>query len=137
MIIDVKLPTKLQFLNDHHWPIIGGILILSLLFWLFGCQSKVNSLLDPNRKVTRAELQNETAYLIGQAKTKLADLDDQDAVKKLIIDQASMFSTTGTFNPSGLLNTIVSIGAISFGMNRNQIVKKLTAEKAVLESNAS
>lgn len=116
-------------LNDQHWYIIAVILVVGFVFWLYGCQSRVASIMHPDQKVTRAELELESDYVIGQFRVKLADLDRQDAVKTLILEQAAIFSQTGTFNPTGLLNTCVSVGAIAFGLNRNQKVKKITKEK--------
>ena len=116
----------LSQLNENHWYIIAAIIICALLIWLFGCQSRVPSLISPDKKVTREELTNESQFLLAQIKTKMLVLDRQDEVKKLIMDQASIFSQTGSFNPMGLLNTLVSVGAISFGLHKNQ---KLNAIK--------
>jgi hypothetical protein len=120
------LKTILKFLNDNHWTIIGISAICGLLLWIYGCQSTVPSMLNPSKRVTRAELKLESDFLLGQVQVKLADLDNQDALKQLILDQAALFGQTGTFNPMGLLNTAISIGAISWGLNRNQKVNALT-----------
>jgi arginine exporter protein ArgO len=120
------IKTIMKYLNDNHWYIIAAIVICAIFLWLFGCQSKVSSMITPEKQITRDELMLESDYLLGEIKVKLADLDKQDEIKQLIIDQASMFSKTGSFNPMGLLNTLISVGAISFGLNRNQ---KLNAYK--------
>ncbi len=119
----------LSLLNDQRWYTAGGILIVSLVVWLYGCQSQVQSIIDPTKKVTRAELQVESDYLIGQLKVKMTDLDRQDELKMLLLEQAQIFGQTGTFNPTGLMNMCLSIGAIAFGLNRNQRCKKLTPTK--------
>lgn len=119
----------LKQLNDKHWYLIAGIAVIALLIWIYGCQSTVTSLIEPDKKITRAELELETNYIIGQAKIKLIDLDRQDEVKHLILEQAAMFGTTGTFNPTGLLNTCISIGAIAFGLDRNKKLKETLKEK--------
>lgn len=119
----------LSAVNDQHWYIIAVILVIGLFGWLYGCTSQVASVLEPNKKVSRAELQLEADYIIGQIEVKMADLDKQDAIKTLLLEQAAIFSQTGTFNPTGLMNACVSIGAIAFGLNRNQKVKKITSEK--------
>jgi hypothetical protein len=110
----------LEWTNENHWYIIAAIVICAILVWVYGCQSQVTSMIDHTKKVTRAGLQVESDYLLGQIKVKLEDLDQQDELKRLILDQASVFATTGTFNPLGLLNTLISVAAISFGLNRNQ-----------------
>lgn len=119
----------LSYLNDQHWYIIAVILIIGFMIWIYGCHSKVTSIMHPGQQVTRAELELESDYVIGQFRVKLAELDRQDAVKTLILEQAAIFGQAGTFNPTGLLNACISIGAISFGLNRNQRVRKLTTQK--------
>ncbi len=120
----------LKFANDNHWYIIGLTAAICLSLWLYGCESEVKSMIDPNKKVNRAELELESEYLIGQLRIKLTDLDKQDEIKIMLLEQAMIFGSTGTFNPAGLLNTIVSIGAISFGLNRNQKLKKVIKDTA-------
>lgn len=114
----------LKFLNNNHWYVIAVILSASLLIWIYGCQSQVRSLIEPEKKVTRAELQVEVDYILGQAKVKLADLDRQDEIKRILLEQAAIFASTGTFNPMGLLNTVITIGAVSFGLDRNKKLKE-------------
>lgn len=120
----------LRFINKNHWYIIAAIVAAALLIWLYGCQSTVNSMINPKQKITRAELENETNYIIGQAKVKLADLDRQDELKRLLLEQAVLFNSTGTFNPAGLINTLISVGAIAFGLDRNKKLKDATASSA-------
>lgn len=113
----------LNFFNENHWYIIGGIIVTGLMVWLYGCQSKVASIIDPTKKVTRDELQLESDYLIGQLKVKMTDLDKQDKLKALLLEQAAIFGQTGQFNPTGLMNACISIGAIAFGLDRNRKYK--------------
>lgn len=112
-----------KLLNENHWYMIGAIAICGLLFWIYGCQSEVYSLIDPEQKVNRAGLQIEVDYLLGRARVKLEDLDQQDEIKRLLLEQAAIFATTGTFNPMGLLNTVITIGAVAFGLDRNKKLK--------------
>lgn len=114
----------LHFLNSNHWYVIGFFLVAGFLIWIHGCQSTCKSMIHPEERVTREGLQAEVDYLMAQAKVKLSDLDQQDEIKRLLLEQAAMFTTTGTFNPMGLLNTIISIGAISFGLDRNKKLKE-------------
>ena len=123
----------MHYMNENHWYIIAAIVICFILIWLFGCESQVQSMITPNKQVTRPQLQLESEFLLGQVRLKLADLDKQDEIKKLILDQAAIFSQSGTLNYTGLLNTIVSIGAISFGMNRNQKLNALAKAKPTTE----
>jgi len=117
----------LKFCNDNHWWIIAGTLVMVMTFWAFGCQSTTASIMNPEKKVCRSELINELNYFVGLAKSREEDLDRQDAAKQALIDAARLVSQTGTINPAGLLNIAATIGAIGFGLNRNQKVKAVLA----------
>lgn len=110
----------LKFLNDNHHYIIAGIVIAISIFWAYGCESQVNSILNPNQLITRPELQIEIDYFIAHAELKFMDLDKQDQIKQSLLDLGSTFATTGTLNPTGLLNTAVSVAAIAFGLNQRK-----------------
>lgn len=110
----------LKFINENHHYIIAAAVIAVCTFWTYGCESQVKSVLNPNQKVTRAGLQLELDYLIGQLELKFATLDRQNELKQTLLDLGSTFATTGTLNPTGLLNTAVSVAAIAFGLNQRK-----------------
>jgi hypothetical protein len=118
--------TVLSFLSENRWYVIAGVILSFAIGCTYGMQSKCPSLVQPGAKINRAQLQNELHYIIGQAKCYEADLDKQDAVKQSLLDAANILSTTGTINPSGLLNLAASIGGISFGLSQRK--RALTAE---------
>lgn len=118
--------TILKWLNEQHWYIVAICIIAAAIFWTYGCESQVTSMINPPEKINRAGLQNELDYLIGQVEVKVADLDKQDEIKQALLDSANLMASTGTINPSGLINLAACIGAISFGLNRNQKYKTAT-----------
>jgi hypothetical protein len=124
------MTTILNWLNEQHWYIIAGILLIGLLFWIYGCESQVKSLIDPAKKVNRAELQVELDYLVGQAKCRVADLNKQDELKQALLDALVAVGEGGQINALGLVNLAATIGAISFGLNRNQKYKASLANKS-------
>jgi len=85
--------------------------------------------LTPGKKITRTELTSELNYLIGVAEARGEDLDRQDSVKQALLDAANVIGQGGQINPSGLLNVFATIGAVSFGLNRNQKLKNVSATK--------
>lgn len=121
--------TILKFLNDNHWAAVAGIILIVGGIWFLGCQSTTKSLIDPAKKVTRGELQAEVNYLLAQAKVKLADLDRQDEIRRLIAEQATLFGSTGSFNPMGLLNLGVSVFAVGSALDARRKLKAATEEK--------
>jgi len=120
------MDTILKWLNDQHWYLIAIVIICATIFWTYGCESQVSSLIDPTQKVNRMELQVEIEYVAGIARTRVADLDKQDEIKQALFDALTVVSQGGQVNAMGLLNLAATIGAISFGLNRNQKLKKLS-----------
>ncbi len=116
----------LHFCNDNHFAVFAGIILIVGLFYFLGCQSTVPSMIDPEKKVNRGELQAESDFLIAQVRLKLENLDRQDEIKRLITDQASLFATTGSFNPMGLLNLGVSVFAIGSALDSRRKLKAAT-----------
>ena len=127
MLQGKKLMKKiLKFCNDNHWYIIATAILLAVCFWTYGCQSKCDSMMNPEKQITRGELKNELDYYTGLARERAYTLDQQDAIKQQLLDAANVVGQGGTINASGILNLAASIGAISFGLNRNQKLKKIT-----------
>ena len=115
----------LKYLNDNHWYIIAGCVIFIMILWTYGCESQVESMINPPKLINRAELENELNYLVGLVEVKAEDLNRQDMIKQSLLDAANIIGAGGSINPSGLLNIAATIGAISFGLNRNQKLKKI------------
>lgn len=115
----------LKLLNDNHVFVIGAVIVLVIGFYGYGCQSTVNSMLEPERKVNRAELETEVEFLLSRAKNRLDELDRQDQIKLLIFEQAALFAQTGTINPMGLLTTAISVIAIGSALDQRRKKKEL------------
>jgi len=128
------LKTILKFSNENHWYLIAGTIVAVAIFWTYGCESTVKSLCEPGQMVNRSELQNELTYIIGQAKAREENLDKQDAMKQSLLDAANVMNTTGTINPSGLINLAASIGGISFGLAQRQ--KRIAAAPKITTDTA-
>lgn len=120
----------LTWLNDQHWFIIALIVIGALIVWVYGCESQTQSLIKPDTKVNRLELEAEMEYLAGITKARVADLDKQDEIKQAFLDSLVVVGQGGQFNTAGLVNLAATIGAISWGLNRNQKLKKATAKNS-------
>lgn len=112
--------TVYKFCNDNHWYFIAFFILACLIFWAYGCESTVESLCEPGRRVNRAGLENEYRYLAGKVDVLKAELDKQDEIKQSLLDAANVISSGGSVNPSGILNLVASIGGISFGLSQRQ-----------------
>lgn len=95
--------------NHERYKLIGGVLCIILVFWFYGCESQVPSLIDPHKKVNRAQLQLELENLIAGAGVRVMDLDRKDAFKSALFEQAVLLAQGGTLNPVGLGLTIAGI----------------------------
>lgn len=113
----------LTLISKNVWYIFAAAILAVPFFFAYGMQSKCPSLINPERMVTRDELQNELNYLIGQAKVRAADLDRQDEIKQQLLDAPNIIAMGGGVNASGILNLAASIGGIAFGLQQR---KKLT-----------
>lgn len=124
------MKTLLKFLNDQHWFIIAFLLSVFAAMWIYGCESQVSSLIDPDKKVNRSELQVEIEYVAGIARTRIEGLDKQDEIKQALFDALTLVSQGGQINTMGVLNLFATIGAVSWGLNRNQKLKAITAKNS-------
>jgi dolichol kinase len=120
----------LKYLNENHMAAIAALVLIAGAIYFLGCQSRVPSMIDPKKQITRGELEAESDFLIAQVRLKLEDLDRQDEIKRLISEQASLFATTGSFNPMGLANLAISVFAVGSALDSRRKLKAATAEKA-------
>lgn len=97
------------WLNHERYQVVSVVLVIVFVIWIQGCPSTCTSLLDETRKVTRNELQAELDLLHTRAADRVETLDQQDLLKGAIAENALLFTTTGTFNPVGLMTVVFSI----------------------------
>lgn len=91
-------------------PIVISIIGVVLLLWFaFGCQPTTQSLINPERKVTRQELNWEVETLLAKSKIRIAELDHQEELRNLIFQQTLVIAESGTINPLGIVTSILAI----------------------------
>lgn len=131
------MKTIAKWIRHNQGIFVALIIAAGLLVWTFGCESKVGSLIEPAKKVTRDELQleidsevsrleAELDLLIKQASLKMQELDRQDAIKQKLFEFAAITAEAGTMNPTGLLALIGSIlgfGAIVDNRIKDKVIK--------------
>jgi len=115
----------LQHLKDK-WPIlislsIGGV----LLFFAYGCEPETKSLIDPDLKVNRTQLQSELEFLVATSHARFQDLDRQQQFRDMILQQSILIAETGDVNPVGLLTSIIALLGIGAGADDLRVRKKL------------
>lgn len=122
----------------HNQGVVCSMVILALLsLWIFGCEAKVLSLIEPGMKVTREELTLEVAIeerrieaeldqLVKKADIKFQKLDRYDEIKQKLINFAAITVDAGTVNPAGvvgLLFSIVGVGAVIDNRIKDKVIK--------------
>lgn len=122
-----QLISILQKLNGKTFTVLSVLACLLFAFYFFGCEATTSSLIDPNRAINRAELEAEIALLNSRINTRITGLDNQDKLKKALLDQASIVATGGQFNPIGAINSLISIFAVGYAVDSRR--KLATANK--------
>lgn len=116
-----------KFFNHERYQLIAGLVICVCLFWLFSCESQVQSLTDPYEKVTRSELEAEVDWILAQARIRMEQLDQQDSIKSMLAQQAMLFATTGTVNPMGVMAALFAVFGI--GASIDNVRKRIDIKK--------
>lgn len=119
------------FLNHERYQAIAIGLVLILLAVMFGCQSKVSSIINPTLQVSRDELQLELNQLLSTAEIKFSQLDQQDQLKATLYQIGLVTAQTGTFNPIGLITAIAGIlgvGATVDNVRKRKTIKTLESK---------
>lgn len=126
----------LKWIRHNQGMVAGLILTAILLVWTFGCESTVPSPIT-GKKVTRSELQlevqiqakrleSELDNLQAQAALQFDSLDRQDEIKRKLYEFAAVTSTSGTFNPTGLITlagTLIGLGAGIDNRIKDKVIK--------------
>jgi hypothetical protein len=131
------MPGSLKFFNENHWQVIAVLVICAAGVWFYGCESRVQSIVNPTMKVTRTELMGEVDAFLATAKAREMSLDEQDALRKKILDNAALFAQGGQMNPMGALSTVVSIFAIGSAVDNRRKLKEVLKSQETPASNVS
>jgi len=123
-----------KFALSNEFAVISVILALIILFWTYGCESKVRSMNGTGVLVTRPELDAEVEGIIALADVKYRQLQSQDALKKLLFDSLAIYAQTGTINPLGVLSAVLGLAAVGTTVDNVRKKKQLTTlNKSVSE----
>lgn len=118
----------LVFCNHERYQVIAGFLCIVLTVWGLSCESKVRSISDPTKKITRDQLNAEVDYYLANAEIRFKLLDRQDEFRDLVFNQVLLWSQTGQFSPIGLIPTLIGlfgIGAVTDNIRKRVEIKRL------------
>lgn len=110
----------------NNWPRISAVLVaILLMLWAAGCPATVSSPINDNARLTRAELQIELEWLIAKYESKLTTLDQEERLRKLILNNALIIARAGTVDPLSIITTLLGFyGAGSIATTTGKAVKK-------------
>lgn len=126
-----------KWIDHNQGSFVGLVLSVVLLVWTYGCTSTVSSLIHPEKKVTRSELQVELETSIAnldlqinnlqrEATIKFDILDKQDALKQKLAEFALTTATTGQINPLGIVMLITGLAGIGLAVDnraKDKVIK--------------
>lgn len=126
-----------EWIRHNQGAAVSLVTIVAIAVWVYGCESKVTSLLEPSKMVNAAELNLELAvesqrleaeidFLLQRADLKQADLARQDEIKSKLMNFAAITADAGTVNPAGvvgLLFSILGVGAVVDNRLKDKVIK--------------
>jgi len=102
--------TELKKMLKDKWPfVISAICCAGFALYAFGCQPKTKSLIQPDRKVNRSELNIEIDMLLAQYENRVADIERQEQLKNFIFEQTLVVAQGTTPNPVGIITALFAI----------------------------
>lgn len=110
------LKNLLRFLFNHErYQTVSVILCVIMLSFMLSCQPKCNSLITPGKKITSEELQGEVDLLNSRIQSEIKSLEQQEAIRTLLLSLAQTSISAGSFNiTSALTGAIALLGAGAF-----------------------
>jgi len=120
-------------LRHNQFLAMAVVVVLVLGAWLIGCESTVQSPFNPDKQVTRAQLQNDWEGYAKDMELAITDLDKQDLFKQKLFELGVVFAQGGTVNPLGAgitLLGILGLGAAGDNLKKDSIIKTLQNSKA-------
>lgn len=125
----MKIIDALKTLFNHErYESIAIIIAAGMLIWFYGCESKVPGIKDPEKQVTRTELQMEIDQLLDMAEYRYTQLDQQDQIKEALLTHAMLVAQGGTINPIAVVTAIagvLGIGATVDNVRKRKELKSL------------
>lgn len=119
-----------KWLREHAAGVFTLLLTGVMVFYIVACESKVRSLNDNQRLVTRQELQFELQHILDLAELRMADLDRQEQLRNLVLQNGLLILQGTPFNPVGLVTAIAAFYGIGqAGCKINKTVKIIRSKR--------
>ena len=135
-----------KLISKNQGTAAAIVIMIGLIIWTYGCESKVSSLIYPGKMVSRDKLnlevtnesrllENKLTYLIEQAQLKNQELDRRDAIKEKLFEFAALTAEQGVVNPGGVVALLFSVFGIGAAID-NRIKDKVIKNRPLAEVQA-
>ena len=121
-------------LRHNQFLALGLVVVLALGIWLVGCDSKTASPFNPDKQVTRQQLNNDVDKYVKDLELAYTDLDNQDLFKGKLFEIGLAAAQGGTINPIGAgvtLLSILGIGAVADNRKKDAVIKTLQSKEKI------
>ncbi|GAI93376.1 unnamed protein product, partial [marine sediment metagenome] len=116
--------SMLKWIKKHCSLLIAVLVSVGFVVYMYGCEPKTLSLSTPAKQVNRQELQLELDTFISMAQLRMADLDQQEQLRSIILQNALILVQGQPYNPVGLITAIAAIYGVTQGShNITKVVK--------------
>jgi hypothetical protein len=133
----------MEWLRHNQGFALALLLAIAISIWIYGCESRVASILAPNQKVNRVELnleiekeqkrlELELDNLIALGEARNQELDRQDEIKKKLAEFGMTAVESGGINPAGiatLLGSILGAGLLVDNRIKDKVIKNRPLNK--------
>ncbi len=114
------------WLKDNPFFDIAIVAVVVVVGLFNGCQVTAPSLLDPNIKVTRGELEIELQTLLDKAELRFSQINRQEQFRRELLNHALVISSSGTVNLYGLIPIALSLlgaGAVADNVRKRKVIR--------------
>ncbi len=121
-----------DWLKKNKSIIVTGLVTIAFLIYCYGCEPKVSSLSSDHRLVNRQELQLELDQIITMAQIRMADLEQQEQFRAIVLQNALILVQGQPYNPVGIITAIAAVYGITQGSGKlTKVVKDKSNRKKV------
>lgn len=130
--------TKIKtFIKHNPWIVVVSVIAILIALWLAGCEASGPSPMDPERKITRTELEIEVKTFLARAKFTETSIANKEKLRDLVLRQTFMIAQGGAINYFSLGNSILAIlgiGSMLDNRRKDSIIKIKKEENRSLKN---
>ena len=113
-----------QWIKKHSTTIVISLVTIGFVFYCYGCEPQVRSLLDNRQLVNRQEFQLELDQFMSMAEIRMLDFDRQEKLRAVILQNALILVQGQPLNPVGIISAVAAIyGVMQGSSNLTKVVK--------------